>query len=99
MLKLAKLPDRTPVKLTVTLSPDLHQRLLSYAALYRATYGTAEPIADLVPYMLGTFLDSDRAYAKAGKDDLLPVEEPARRRSRRKADKAVASSPSSMVET
>ncbi|AUN32707.1 DUF2274 domain-containing protein [Niveispirillum cyanobacteriorum] len=69
MLKLPKLPDRTPVKLTVILNPELHQRLQSYAALYRETYGAAEPVADLIPYMLGAFLDSDRAYARAQKDD------------------------------
>ncbi|MQP68599.1 DUF2274 domain-containing protein [Niveispirillum sp. SYP-B3756] len=69
MLKLPKLPDRTPVKLTVTLNPELHQRLQSYAALYRDTYGTTEPVADLIPYMLDAFLDSDRAYARAQKED------------------------------
>lgn len=86
MLKLPKLPDRTPVKLTVTLSPDQHQRLLSYAALYRETYGADEPVADLIPYMLDAFLDSDRAYAKARKEDLPPVKEPTRRRDHRKAN-------------
>lgn len=84
MLKLPKLPDRTPVKLNISISPDLHQRLLSYSALYRDTYGTAEPVADLVPYMLDAFLDSDRAYAKARKEDLPAVEEPTRRQGRRK---------------
>lgn len=69
MLKLPKLPDRTPVKLTITFNPELHQRLQSYAALYRETYGTAEPVADLIPYMLDAFLDSDRAYARAQKED------------------------------
>lgn len=86
MLKLPKLPDRTPVKLTVTLSPDQHQRLLSYAALYRATYSVDEPVADLIPYMLDAFLDSDRAYARARKEDLPPTQEPTRRRDRRKVD-------------
>lgn len=86
MLKLPKLPDRTPVKLTVTLSPDLHQRLLSYAALYRATYSVDEPVADLIPYMLDAFLDSDRAYAKARKEDMPPIKEATRRRGHRKTD-------------
>lgn len=85
MLKLAKLPDRTPVRITVSLAPDLHQRLQSYAALYRATYGEAEAVAELVPYMLEAFLDSDRTYAKANKEDLPPVE-PMRRRGHRKAN-------------
>ncbi|TWB48253.1 DUF2274 domain-containing protein [Nitrospirillum viridazoti] len=82
MLKLAKLPDRTPVRLTVTLSPDLNQRLLGYASLYRATYGQAEEVAELIPYMLDAFLDSDRTYAKARKEDLIAVEPASRRRGR-----------------
>lgn len=38
-LKLSRLPDRTPVKLTITLPPDLHQALVTYAALYAENYG------------------------------------------------------------
>lgn len=30
-LKLAKLPDRTPVKLAITITPDLHEALHDYA--------------------------------------------------------------------
>ena len=66
-LKLGKLPDRTPVKITITLGPDLNQALREYAAIYRATYGEAESVADLIPFMLGAFLDSDRSFAKARK--------------------------------
>lgn len=62
-IRLAKLPDRTPVKLSISVMPDLHQRLLDYAAAYRETYGVEEQVADLVPAMLATFLDSDRAFA------------------------------------
>lgn len=83
MLKLPKLPDRTPVKVTLTLTPDLHQRLQSYAALYRDTYGSPEPVADLIPYMLDAFLDSDRAYIKARKKDLPALAVPVRKRGRR----------------
>lgn len=64
-LELAKLPDRTPVKLTILISPELLAALQSYAAVYSATYGVDEPVAELVPAMLSTFLDGDRAYAKA----------------------------------
>ncbi|TWB77211.1 hypothetical protein FBZ87_10323 [Nitrospirillum amazonense] len=85
MLKLAKLPDRTPVRLTVTLSPELHQRLQGYAALYRATYGETEAVAELVPFMLDAFLDSDRAYAKAQREELPMAEVAGPRRGRGKA--------------
>ena len=66
-LKLQRLPDRTPIKLTISLQPELHQALADYAALYEATYGRKENVADLVPFMLDSFLASDRAFAKARK--------------------------------
>lgn len=64
-LKLAKLPDRTPVKLTIALMPDLHQALIDYAALYAEAYGRGEPVVELIPAMLGAFLEGDRAFARA----------------------------------
>lgn len=68
MLKLAKLPDRTPVKITITVLPDLNRALTDYAALYRETYGDKVDVADLIPAMLDGFLAADRAFAKARKD-------------------------------
>ncbi len=84
-LKLGKLPDRTPVKITITVSPDLNQALRDYAAIYRATYGEAEAVADLIPFMLGAFLQGDRAFAKARKAVSLdaPIEAARHRRARR----------------
>jgi len=64
-LKLAKLPDRAPVKLTISVPPDLNKALEDYAAVYEATYGQRESVADLVPYILAGFLESDRAFARA----------------------------------
>jgi len=64
-LKLARLPDRTPVKLTIAVLPDLHQRLADYAAAYATAYGSQEPVAELIPAMLAAFLDSDREFAKS----------------------------------
>jgi hypothetical protein len=61
-LKLSKLPERTPVKLTLALSPQLHADLALYADAYAEAYGTREEIADLIPAMLARFLDSDRAF-------------------------------------
>jgi hypothetical protein len=51
-LKLAKLPARTPVKLTIVLTRDLLQALSAYAEIYRDTYGEGEAVAGLVPFML-----------------------------------------------
>lgn len=64
-LKLAKLPDRTPVRIAITITPELHRALGDYAAIYNDAYGQTEPIAELVPHMLAAFLAGDRGFAKA----------------------------------
>lgn len=66
-LKLAKLPDRTPVKLTITVTPELHRALADYSALYAETYGDEAPIIELIPAMLASFLESDREFARRRK--------------------------------
>ena len=64
-LKLAKLPERTSVKLVINISPDLDSALADYDAVYAQTYGKSEPVADLVPGMIAGFLESDRGFLKA----------------------------------
>ena len=64
-LKLAKLPDRTPVKLTISIAPELHHALEDYARIYKDVHGVAEPVCELVPAMLAGFLEADRGFAKA----------------------------------
>ena len=63
-LKLAKLRDRTPVKITIHLPPDLSQALNLYAEAYMEIYGETEPVAQLIPAMLARFLESDRAFVQ-----------------------------------
>lgn len=63
-LKLGKLPDRTPVKLAITITPDLQSALQAYAAMYAGAYGVEEPVAELVPAMLAAFLESDRSFVR-----------------------------------
>jgi hypothetical protein len=62
-LKLAKLPDRTPVKITIAVPPELNQSLSQYAELYTQAYGEIELVQNLIPAMLASFLQSDRAFA------------------------------------
>lgn len=64
-LKLAKLPDRTPIKLAITITPDLQAALHAYASIYAQAYGVEEPVADLIPAMLAAFLESDRGFLRA----------------------------------
>lgn len=61
-LKLAKLPDRTPVKLSITITPDLQNALQQYAAIYAQSYGNEEPVVELIRAMLPAFLESDRNF-------------------------------------
>lgn len=64
-LKLARLPDRTPVKLAIMITPDLHQMLQKYAALYAEAYGREEAMVELVPAILAAFLESDRNFVRS----------------------------------
>ena len=64
-LKLGKLPDRTPIKITISVAPDLHKALEDYASIYNERYGQSEPVTELVPHMLAAFLAGDRGFAKA----------------------------------
>lgn len=67
-LKLGKLPDRTPVKIGITVMPDLSAALLQYLALYNRIYSQDESLPELIPFMLQSFLDSDRSFAKAQRE-------------------------------
>lgn len=75
-LRLRKLPDRTPVRLTVTLMPELNQALLDYAALYGEVYGQAEPLPELVPAMLAEFLDGDKAFVRRRREQASRAQRP-----------------------
>jgi hypothetical protein len=63
-LKLPKLPARTPVKVTLSLPPDLNDALMEYSRAYEQAYGSSEPVSELIPAMLRAFIDGDRAFAR-----------------------------------
>lgn len=64
-LKLPRIPDRTPVKITIAIMPRLHDALRDYGAVYEKAYGREEPVAELIPAILAAFLDNDRAFVRA----------------------------------
>lgn len=66
-LKICKLPDTTPVKLTIALTPPLQAELQDYARVYEQTYGQAAKPAELVPSMLASFMAGDSNFKKARK--------------------------------
>ncbi len=66
-LRLPELPDRTPAKLTILLTPDQLAALNDYAEIYAETYGKREAIEQLAPTMIETFLMSDAGFKRARK--------------------------------
>jgi hypothetical protein len=64
-LKLRRLPDRNPVKLTLMLPPDLSKALDDYRLIYNQHYEADEPVAELAVHMLTAFLAGDRTFTKA----------------------------------
>lgn len=74
-MKLPKLPDRTPVKMTITVQPQLAARLRDYAELYAETYGVREEVSELVPFMLDVFLDRDPEFRRSSKKARGPLPE------------------------
>ena len=66
-LKLGRIPDRTPIKLAITVTPDLKDQLDAYAEAYGAVYGQQEKVEELIPFMLQSFIDSDRGFVRSRK--------------------------------
>lgn len=66
-LKLGRIPDRTPIKLAITMTPDLKEQLDAYAEAYGAAYGQREKVEELIPFMLQSFIDGDRGFARSRK--------------------------------
>ena len=66
-LKLAKLPERVPIKLTICVTPELKHRLDDYARAYAEAYGQEESVAELIPAMLSADIESDRSFARGRK--------------------------------
>lgn len=64
-LKLGQLPDRTPVKIAISITPQLQSDLNDYAGLYAQAYGREEPVTELIPAMLVSFLESDRNFVRS----------------------------------
>jgi hypothetical protein len=67
-LKLGKLPDRTPVKISFKAPPELVRTLNAYCDAYRAAYQQPdETVEELIPFMLAAFMDADPQFKKARK--------------------------------
>ena len=63
-LRLGPLPKTESVRLTITLSAAVKANLDRYAELYAREYGDAVDTVALVPHMLATFMERDRAFRR-----------------------------------
>lgn len=66
-LRIGKLPDLTPVKMSIQVEPEIHRLLLDYARIYNERYDDDVAPAVLIPSMLASFLSSDHGFKKARK--------------------------------
>ena len=66
-LKLSKLPKRTPVKMSIILTPETHEAMIDYARIYEETYGNKESIEELIPFMIVSFLENDHTFKRTRK--------------------------------
>ncbi len=66
-LRLERLPDRTPVRLTLMLDPELASALTDYASIYTQVYGEETKPEALIPAMLQDFLGNDAGFRRARK--------------------------------
>lgn len=66
-LRISKLPDLTPVKMTISVDPETHQMLEDYAQIYSESYGEKVKPAALVPSMIAGFLATDNGFKRARK--------------------------------
>ena len=68
-LKLGRLSDEKPVKISVDLPAAVHRDLIAYAEVLGRTTGQAAPDpAKLIVPMIERFMATDRAFAKARRD-------------------------------
>lgn len=69
-LKLSTIPDDRPVKVTVELPAVVHRDLAAYAEILAKANGEPAPLdpVKLIAPMLQRFMATDRAFAKARKE-------------------------------
>lgn len=64
-LKLGPLPDKSTVRMTITIPTTLKAQLDRYAALHSKNFGAEVDATTLVPLMLAMFLTRDKAFQRS----------------------------------
>ena len=66
-LKIGPVIARAPLKLGVSLAPDVHDALADYALLHARAHGRELALADLAALMIEKFLETDAGFRRARK--------------------------------
>ena len=64
-LKIGRLKDKKPTKLSIDVDPDLHADLADYARVYEQAYGQRADVKALIPSMLRALMDGDAGFKRA----------------------------------
>jgi len=75
-LKLTALTDDRPVKLAIELPAAIHRDLVAYAGVLGREAGQTIDPARLIAPMLARFMATDRAFAKARRQEPSPKLQP-----------------------
>ncbi len=67
-LRLGREVARKPVRLTLTIGPELAEELQLYADAYKREYGETQTPAQLAPHMIRMFLASDSGFRAAKRE-------------------------------
>lgn len=66
-LKIGPVIERAPLKLGVSLAPDVHDALADYALLHAQEFGRDIALTELAALMIERFLQSDAGFRRARK--------------------------------
>ena len=66
-LRLGPIPKATPVKITIVVTSEFKAQLDRYAEIHARAWGDAVDVADLIPHMLRSFVEGDKAFRSASR--------------------------------
>ena len=67
-LKLGQLLDREAARITFSAYPEIKSALVDYAGIYGRTYGTKENVAELILFMLESFINADPGFKRVRRE-------------------------------
>lgn len=68
-LPLGPLPKTVFCRVTVTMTDDLKEKLVRYAADYANAWGETVAVPKLIPHMLEAFIAGDRGFKRSVRND------------------------------